>query len=196
MKLNTKIDWINIVYGVLFAIAGILIIVFAYVDLGVVDTALSIIIAVSLFVVGLIYLITSFVSQTKEFITSGLILGSMAIALGIVLLILPWLVGGFLVYFLAAFLVAGGAVALAKAITGIVFKFSALWILGAFAIAAAGITLGSVILAINGSVTKTIIYTIMGAGVFAAGIAELIVGIKLLSAKKKINKAIEDTSKE
>lgn len=196
MKLNTKIDWINIVYGVLFAIAGILIIVFAYVDLLIVDQALSIIIAVSLFVVGLIYLIASFVSQTKEFITSGLILGSMAIALGIVLLILPGLVGDFLVYFLAAFLVAGGAVALAKAITGIVFKFSALWIVGAFVIAAVGITLGSVILAISGSVTKTIIYTIMGAGIFAAGVAELIVGIKLLKAKKKINKAIEDTSKE
>lgn len=179
MKAGSKFRWINLVYGILITIVGVLVTVFAFTNTGAIEKTVNLIIAIGLFVVGLTYVIASLVTQVRQFLTLNLFLGSIAIAIGVVLLIDTSLISTFMVLFLAALFLSLGVVSLTKGIMSIVFKNKASWTVMYMLIAIILLVFG-VMIFVYYNTTKAIIYAFIGIAILAAGISELCVGIKKL----------------
>lgn len=183
MELNRKRIWLNIIFSSLLVIAGILIVVFAFVNPNSVDYTLSIIFAVALFLMGIVYLIFAIADQKGEFVTTSLFAGAAVIALGVTLLVRDNLISDFLIIFMGAFLIALAAVMLFKFIFAFVRKEKAVRIVGYGILFALGLTFGTLLLVYNGA-ARTTVFAIMGIIVIVASAAQLAFSIKLLSDSK------------
>lgn len=179
MKTLKEQKWMLIVYASLFIAIGLVEFILSIIDLGAAIKVVSYAVASSLLVVGLLHIIASFISDTKAFFKGALVLGSIAIAMGVVLFIQPYLIAGFLIYFVAVFALAIGAVLLVKGILAIIYKYKGLWIFLYFLLAVIAIVFGILALVYQGSFTQ-IIYCATGAFLFAFGIFLLVYGVQAL----------------
>jgi len=183
MKLNKKITWINIIYGVLLITVGTLAFVFAIIDPTKVRAVVSYSIAACLFVLGLIIIIDSVVRTTHEKFSSALVVGSIVIALGTILCVNTSFITSFFILFLSIFLIALGTLVFVKMILFIVYK-EKLSLIIAFGIAAAlVITLGSLgIVHMDGA--EKIIFGTLGVALVVFGVIQIVFGINYLSKNK------------
>ena len=186
MKSFREQRWLIIVYGVLFITIGLLELILSIVDLGTAVKVLSYSVAASLFIVGLLHIIVSLVVDTKTFFKAALILGCVAIAVGVVLCVYPWILQNFLIIFVAVLALALGVVALIKGIIAIVYRYKGGWIFLYFLAAVLLITLGVLALVFEKKADlAVIIYASTGAFIFLLGAFLLITGIKLVSKTRE-----------
>lgn len=182
-----KNKWLVIVYGVLLIAIGTLTLIFAITDTSVVDKVISIALAVALFIVGLLNICSSLIAHTQEFYTASILLGSLAIAIGVVLLIDTYLIGSIIVYLLGVFLLAMGTVSLFKAVIFIITKQKVMWIVAQLIIAALAITLGVIVLCFKDE-SKMFLYAFIGAVIILSGITEIVFVLRNFISNKKDNK--------
>lgn len=189
---KTKFPYSDIVYGILLTVLGVLTIVFAIVNQANVAKMISYSFAVGLFVLALIFILNTIISNVKEVFSTGLFLGSSAVALGIVLVLIPELMPNFFVCFLASLFCVLAVVLLVKGILAICYKEKAKIIVFLFLIAVISGTIGGLMFAYWNS-GKTIVYIFIGAMLLLSGIGSLIVGVnKNIKKKEEENKVIEN----
>lgn len=188
MKTLKEQKWMLIVYAAFFIVIGLVEFILGIINPGLAIRVVSYIIASGLLVVGLLHIIASLVADTKAFFKGALILGSIAITLGILLFINPYILSAYLVLFVAIFALAIGAVLIVKAVLAIIYKYKAGWIVLYFLMAAISITFGILALVYQGQFTQ-IIYCATGVFLFALGIFVLVFTIKALT--KKGDKVVE-----
>lgn len=174
MKFKNPPLWLNIVYGCIIAIVGVLSIVFAVINPSVVDKVISYSLAISLFLLGILLITSSLIVSTHEFFTFQLVIGSVAIALGVVLCINTSLITNLLILFIGAFLVALGAISLVQMVLSIVYKYKPTDIIYCCTIFVLSLTLGILALVYSQSETKTVIYVIVGITIAVTGITDVI----------------------
>ncbi len=182
MNFLSKYKWGDLVQGIVTLIIGVLVIVFAIVDQGVIGEVVSYVLAAALFLYGLITIVVALISHTKELFTASLISASLAIAIGVVLCVNPGLLASFFTLFLGVFLITYGAVSLIKGIFLIVYKAKWVWYVITFVIAAVCITVG--ILALIPETVgdlMMVLYIIVGAVISIYGIIGIVSGVKKLS---------------
>ena len=185
MSLLTKHKWLNIVYGVLLIVIGALTLTFAIVNVDVVNQVISISLAVSLFIAGILNIASSIIAHTEKLFTSTLLVGSFAIAFGIVLLVNRTLIGSFIALLLGTFLLALGTVYLVKAIIFIILKQKVPAIILMFVIAAIAIGLGVTVVCFQQE-SQMVLYAFIGVSFAVMGVIELILVVRdLLEEKKK-----------
>ena len=184
MSFLKKHTWLNIVYGVLLIVVGALTLTFAIVNIDVVDQVISISLAISLFIAGILNIASSLIAHTDEYFTTSLLVGSIAIAFGVVLLVNRTLIGSFIVFLLGTLLLALGAVYLIKAIIFIIAKQKVPGIVALFVIAAIAIALGIMVLCFKDE-SKLVIYSFVGASIVLMGVVELVLVVREIIAEKK-----------
>ena len=182
-----KNKWLVIVYGVLLIAIGTLTLIFAITNTSVVDKVISIALAVALFIVGLLNICSSLIAHTQEFYTATILLGSLAIAIGVVLLIDTYLIGSIIVYLLGVFLLAMGTVSLFKAVIFVITKQKVMWIVAQLIIAALAITLGVIVLCFKDE-SKMFLYAFIGAVIILSGITEIVFVLRNFISNKEDNK--------
>ena len=184
MNKLVKNKWMIVVYGILLLIGGVLTMVFAITDVGVINKVLSISLAVALFIVGLLNIITALINKTSEFFTPSLLLGSMAIAMGVVFLINTLILGEFILYFVGALALAMGAVSIVKTVLFIKFKQKGSWIAFYIILAAVCIALG-VLIFIYQHRAEQVLYCVVGGVLVLTGVVEIVYGIKAMNKDAK-----------
>ena len=184
MKTLKEQSWMLFVYAALFIAIGMVEFILGIINPALAIKVVSYIVAAGLLVVGLLYIVTSLIAETKAFFKPILVLGCVAITLGVLLFVDPFILSNYLVLFVAVLSLSLAAVLIAKAIIGIVFKYSAGWIVVYFLMAAVAITLGVLILVFQGQLTIKIIYCSIGLLVLALGVLLLIFGIKVFAKKE------------
>ena len=182
MKTFKEQKWMIIIYAVVAIAVGLVESILAFVNIDSAIAAVSYTIAIGLFAIGLMHIISSLVAFTKAFFKASLVFGAFAIAVGIVLMMRPDLIKDFLIPFVACLALALGVVMFAKAILGIVYKYKGSWIFLYVLFFVLATTLGTLVLVYQGASTKAI-YVTTGIVVTIAGVALLVFGIKLLSKK-------------
>ena len=184
MKTFKEQKWMIIVYGIILFAVGLVDLILSIVDLGSAIKIVSYCIAGGLFVIGLLHIVANLIKDTRSFFRGALALGCIAIALGVVFVAYPLMLGDFFIYFSAAFVIAISVVFLAKGIIGIRFKYKKSWIFLYFLLAAIGITLSILAFVYEGHATlKQIVYISMGAIAVAAGVTAIVYGIKVTNKK-------------
>ena len=184
MKTFKEQKWMIIVYGVILFAIGLVDLILSIVDLGSAIKVVSYCIAGGLFVIGLLHIVANLIKDTKSFFKGALALGCIAIALGVVFIVYPLMLGNFFIIFCAAFVIAISAIFLVKGFIGIKFKYKKSWIFLYFLLATIGITLSILAFVYEGSSTVTqIVYITMGAIAIVVGVAAMVYGIKLLNKK-------------
>lgn len=178
-----KIKWIPIVYGVLLTLIGVLTLIYAITNPAVVDTVISISIAVALFIVGIVHISFALVAHTSDFFNGEMVLGSIAIAFGVVLCVDLGLIGQFIVYLLGAFFLAFALVSIVKFVLFIVYRQSVAWIVIYIIMALVCIAIGVLVLCFRNE-SKQILYCFVGASIILSGLFEIILGIKILMKKE------------
>ena len=151
---NMKFKWMLIVYGIVLMFTGVLTTVFALTNPGLINNVISISVGVGLCIIGAMHLVTALITKTSEFFTSSLLLGSIAIACGVVFFLKRDLISQFLIYFVGVFLLSIGTVSIVKAILFIVYKQRGSWITFYILLAALAITLGVLALIYHGEAEK------------------------------------------
>lgn len=181
---NQKTKWMTVVYGIVLLFVGVLISIFALVNQSIINSVISISVGVGLCVVGAMHITTSLIIKTSEFFTASLLLGSIAIACGVVFFVDRNLISGFLIYFVGVFLLSIGFVSLVKSILFIAFKQKGSWIAFYIVIAVLSIALGVLALIFRGESTM-ILYTVVGIVTAVTGVGEIVYGIRLLTGDAK-----------
>ena len=175
-----KNKWMIVIYGIVLMFAGVLTAIFALVNPGLINSVISISVGVGLCVIGAMHIVTALVTKTSEFFTASLLLGSIAIACGVVFFVKLNLISEFLIYFIGVFLISIGTVCLVKSILFMAYKQKGSWIVFYILLAIICITFGILALIFRSQATM-ILYAAFGIGVALTGIGETVYGIKLLS---------------
>ena len=116
-SLFNKYVWLQLILSILLLFGGAVIIAFAINNnTEVLENALNIVVAVILFLFGFFAILTSFIFETKKYITMSLICGSASIALGVFLCTKQFMLLEYLIYLIAIFFIVVGAIELLKAI--------------------------------------------------------------------------------
>ena len=178
-SLFKKYIWLQLILSILLLFGGALIIAFAAMNKqNILEDALNIIAAVILFIFGLFAILTSFIFEPNRLFTNGLLYGSACIALGVFLCTRDLILLNYLVYLLAIFFIVVGAIELIGGIILIAKKEkNVLYIVISFVAAALFIT-GGILALIYRSNVKIAFCIIAGILIFAAGVYELIFGIR------------------
>lgn len=171
--------WLTIAYGFLLVVVGVLTLVYAIINPDVVTSVLSISIAVSLFIIGAANIALAFIAHTNDFFSTSLLIGSGAIAFGVLLCIDRELIGQFIVYLLGVFFIAFAVVALIKFILFIVYRQRLGWIIIYGIVTAVAAAAGILILCFRGE-TVQVLYGIIGSFIILAGLFEIIVNVRSL----------------
>lgn len=183
-----KNRWIQIVYGALLMVAGILTIVFAVYNTSNLTNAISIIVAVCCFILGIVYIASSFASETKVLFPASLLFASVCIAIGVLLCVMPQLLGSVIVYFVAALMTVYGVVSIIKAISFILIKAKK-WHIALFFIIGAILTVLGILAFVYKDKAGIVIYIGCGLVVAVYGVVEIVVAVKQMI---KANKAKEE----
>lgn len=185
-SLFKKYVWLQLILSILLLFGGALIIAFAATNKqNILEDALNIIAAVILFLFGLFAILTSFLFEPNKLFTNGLLYGSICIALGVFLCVRELVLLNYLVLLLGVFFIVAGTVEL---INGIIFiakkEKNVAFIIISFAAAVLFITGGILAIIYRGNV-KIAFCIIAGALLFAAGVYELIFGIREMIEQNK-----------
>ena len=187
-----KNKWIKYALGAFVIALGILIIVLACLNLGALENIITVVIAVSLLILGLVSLIITIFSETHKGFTYSLLISSLIIAAGIVLLIARFAVGVdiphiLLVYTLSVITLVFGVACLFKGVSLIVYKEKKPLIAALFAVAVVAITLGILGIVFAKDLGGLVIaaYVILGILVLVTGV--LMIVLAALNDKKKSN---------
>ena len=185
-SLFKKYVWLQLILSILLLFGGALIIAFAATNKqNILEDALNIIAAVILFLFGLFAILTSFIFEPNKVFTNGLLYGSACIALGVFLCTRELVLLNYLVYLLAIFFIVVGTIELINGILLIVRKEKNIaYIVISFVAAVLFITGGILALVFKNDV-KIVFCIIAGALLFAAGVFELIFGIKEMIEQNK-----------
>lgn len=182
MKFQIQNKWLLIAYGILLVAIGVTTLVLSITNVGLVDQALSISLAIALFIVGILNIVSSLILNTDKFFTSPLFIGSLCVAFGVVLCIDRSIIGSFIVYLLGVFLLALSLVCLIKAVLFIVYKYKVMWIIAQFIIALIGIGGGIVVLCFREE-SKVVLYAIIGSIILLLGVLEIILALRIMLKK-------------
>lgn len=184
-SLFSKYVWLRFILSISLLFAGTLIIIFAATNKGnILQDGLDIIAATILFLFGLFAIISSFFFESNSAITNGLLYGSACIALGIFLCTDKFHLLPYVVLLLSIFFVVIGSVELIKGILMIVQKFkNVTYIILTFVFAALFIT-GGILAICNQGKATTALCIIGGILLVVCGAYQMVVGIKVMSAKK------------
>ena len=180
-----KYVWLRFILSISLLFAGTLIIIFAATNKGnILQDGLDIIAATILFLFGLFAIISSFFFESNSAITNGLLYGSACIALGIFLCTDKFHLLPYVVLLLSIFFVVIGSVELIKGILMIVQKFkNVTYIILTFVFAVLFIT-GGILAICNQGKATTALCIIGGILLVACGAYQMVVGIRVMSAKK------------
>ena len=189
MKTLKGQKWMLIVYAVVLIAVGLVEFILGIVDIKRAINVVSYALACGLILIGLLHIISSLFADTKAFFKAALVLGSAAIAIGVVLIVEPFLIAAFLIKFVAVLALSLGVVFGVKAVLAIVYKYKGGWIFLYFLFHVVSILFGVLALVYEGAFTQGI-YCATGAIVFFAGVFLLVAGIKLLSAKSEDDKVV------
>ena len=185
-SLFKKYVWLQLILSILLLFGGALIIAFAAANKpNILEDALNIIAAVILFLFGLFAILTSFLFEPNKLFTNGLLYGSISIALGVFLCVRELVLLNYLVLLLGVFFIVAGTVEL---VNGVIFiakkEKKVLYIVIAFVAAVLFITGGILAIVYRGNV-KIAFCIIAGVLLFAAGVYELIFGIREMVEQNK-----------
>ena len=181
-----KAKWLAIVYGAILVMVGALTLAFAITNTEVVDKVISIALAIGLFIIGLLNIGSSLIAHTDEFFTASLLIGSIAIAFGVVLLVDVYLIGSFIVYLLGTLLIALGTICLVKGTLFIIFKQKITWVIIHFVMATVAIAFGILVLCFRNE-SKMVLYAFIGASIILAGVIEIVFAVRNFVSNKKEN---------
>lgn len=184
--LLSRWSWVKIVEGILLILLGLLVGILGGIDRDNMTQALSIVIAVFLFIDGGITLFAIIVDPKKNFSLS-IIFGALFIAIGAVLCtdVGQQSVQNILAIFVAVILLTCGGSYLIKSIVHIYFKAALGWIILDMVIAVAGIGLGVACLIYRDAEAINIIYIILGTSITVLGIFDIILAVEELKKKKE-----------
>lgn len=202
-SLFNKYVWLQLILSILLLFGGAVIIAFAINNnTEVLENALNIVVAVILFLFGFFAILTSFIFETKKYITVSLLYGSASIALGVFLCTKQFMLLEYLIYLIAIFFIVVGAIELLKAILLTVKKEKdrlALIII-TYILAVLFITAGILAIIFRDNVKDVlniVASVIVGVLLLIAGGYELVLGIKaLINNKKKTNQVVEEKKEE
>ena len=199
-SLFRKYIWLQLILSILLLFGGALIIAFAATNKqNILEDALNIIAAVILFLFGLFAILTSFIFEQNKIFTYGLLYGAACIALGVFLCTRELVLLNYLVYLLAIFFIVIGAVELVSGILLVAKKEkNVLFIVFSFVAAVLFIT-GGILAIIYRNNVKIAFCIIAGILLFAAGVYELIFGIREMVAQNKeknVNKPAKKSKKK
>ena len=202
-SLFSKYVWLQLILSILLLFGGAVIIAFAINNnTEVLENALNIVVAVILFLFGFFAILTSFIFETKKYITVSLLYGSASIALGVFLCTKQFMLLEYLIYLIAIFFIVVGAIELLKAILLTVKKEKdklALIII-TYILAVLFIVAGILAIIFRDNVKDVlniVASVIVGVLLLVAGGYELVLGIKaLISNKKKANQVVEEKKEE
>ena len=180
--LLNKYKWLKYAIGAFTIALGVTIIILACLSLGHLANVINIVVAVSLMIIGIIFICANLFSETHKAFTMALLIGTFSITAGVMLLVSKFhlstdlLHTGLLVYFIAIFSLALGAALIAKAISMIYYRQKTALIVLMFVIATVAITAGilSLIFADSSQLQQSA-YIILGVVLVALGIAMIIV---------------------
>ena len=194
--LFAKHKWLQIIYGALLLVAGILIIVMSINNPENITIWISVIFAIGLFIFGACSIMAGVFSLEKKFFNSLFIVGSLSIAFGVVLCTLAAgkdtdLMGNLIKVFFSVMLLAMGAVECGEAAAMIYFKRSKFAIAIFFILGALFIAAGVLTLIFWENIIK-VVYAILGGVIAVIGLFEVVVGTLSFIGAKKADKEIDD----
>ena len=188
-SLLERITWVKIVEGSLLVVLGILVGVLGGLNTTKMINALSICIAIFLFIDGLINTITFLLNPKQNFSVQAL-LGCAFITFGVLLCLHVW-DGGMaelIAFFVAIMLLTAGGIYLIKSLIQISIKEPWGWVIINLLIAALGISLGTVavVYASKGDAQfMQSVFIILGIAIAVLGVVELIFAINKYYLNKK-----------
>ena len=197
--LFSKHRWMQIVFGGLFIVAGALLTIIALAALKEdsnlkPDVWLSVVLASVAFIFGLVAIVSGIFSLEEKKFSSLFPLGAISIALGVVLVYKPSLIGEYAMILIGAFILAFAAITVAEAVAMIFFKAKKFWIVFFFVIGAL-LVVGGVMSIVFAADIKAFIYVGLGIAMAAFGIVEIISGIRV-AIKGRKEKALEEPKEE
>lgn len=184
-KLFKKYEWLSIIVGIVMVVAAALIIILAIVDVSILNTAISYIIAVFLFMIGGILITTTLIEDRLVFFTGSLFYGAIIVAVGVVLCVLPDLIGNAIIKLVAIAAISFGVIEIIKGILLITSHYKLVAIIAAFVIAAILITLGIVGLVMNSNDILRVVYIVIGGAIAVSGIFEIVKSVNRLKNIRK-----------
>ena len=194
-----KYIWLQLILSILLLFGGALIIAFAASNkLNVLQEGLNIIAAVILFIFGLFAILTSFIFEPNKWFTYGLLYGSACIALGVFLCTRELILLTYIVYLLAIFFIVVGAIELINGVLLVVRKTKEIWLIVVCFVAAVLFITGGILAIVYRENVKIAFCIVAGILLFAAGVYELIFGIRELvnQNKNKDRKPARKTKKK
>ena len=187
-----KHKWMQLVYGILLAVAGVLLIVFAINDQKNVATWLSVIAAITLFIYALALLFTGIFSLKDRYFDLAFIYAVVFIAIGVVLLCNTEIISQFITVFVATLLCGLGAVEVGEATAMVFFKRPKPFIVIFYLLGAIFITLGVLAFAFKNQVEQ-IIYVSVGILICITAVLEMILGVRgIFTASKEAKEEKEN----
>ena len=184
-SLFNKYIWLQLILSILLLFGGTIIIVFAANGKeDILADALNIVAAVIFFLFGAFAILASFVFESKRYFTNGLLYGSASIALGVFLCLKKLVLLEYLVYLLAIFFIVVGTIELIKAVIITAKKEKLAAIIITYVVAAIFIAAGILAIIFNDKV-RIAFCIVAGILLFAAGVYELIIGVKTMIDQNK-----------
>ena len=191
--------WMQIVFGGLFLVAGGLL---TFISLSSFsneklqpDIWLSIVLASVCFIFAIVAIMSGIFSLKEKRFSSLFPLGAISIALGVVLVYKPTLVGEYAIVLIGAFILAFAAIEIGEAVAMIFFKQKKFFIVLFFVIGAL-LTVAGILAIIFRDEIKNVIYVILGAAITLFGLVEVFNGTKVAikegKERKKNNDKIDD----
>ena len=181
-----KYIWLQLILSILLLFGGALIIAFAASNkLNVLQEGLNIIAAVILFIFGIFAILTSFIFEPNKWFTYGLLYGSACIALGVFLCTRELILLTYIVYLLAIFFIVVGAVELINGVLLAVRKTKEVWLMIICFVLAVLFITGGILAIVYRENVKIAFCIIAGILLFAAGVYELVFGIREIVNQNK-----------
>ena len=179
-------SWVKIVEGILLILLGLLVGILGGIDRENMTQALSIVIAIFLFIDGGITLFALIVDPKKNFSLS-IVFGALFIAIGVVLCtdVGQQSVQNILAIFVATMLLTAGAAYLIKSIVHIYYKRAIGWIILDMLIALIGIGLGVACIIYREAEDINVIYIILGNAITVLGIFDIILAVEEIKKRKE-----------
>ena len=190
MKKFLEKKWLTLVYGFLLIAVGALTLTYAIINPDVVTKVLSISIAVSLFLIGSANIVLALVAHTSDFFNYSLLVGSAAIAFGVLFCINTLLIGEFIAYLLGVFFIALAVVSLIKFVLFIVYKQNLAWIIIYGFIVLICAAAGIIILCFKQQ-TNQVLYGIIGSFIALAGLFEIVASARIIILARREQKQRE-----
>ncbi|MGM9873372.1 MAG: DUF308 domain-containing protein [Bacilli bacterium] len=173
-NLNFKNRWLQLVIGILLAIVGITVIVINIVNPGVINEAISWLIAISLFSIGLLVIINTLITSRSMIFLPAYVYGSLLIALGVLFVTFGKdIIQNGIPVFIGTLVVSIGVVTLVKAILLTTYKAKVNIIVVMYIAAVLLITAGILVLIFTSQVSQFINYA-LGALVLVYGILQIV----------------------